>query len=134
MKRVLMAMTILFGALSLLLIFAPAILAQPQEPAGAKPKFRRVERPLKDKYIVVLRDDVVAEHTPSTPEAVAERITSMANEMVSTYGGKMRHIFHGALKGFVVEMPEAAAERLSHDPRVEFVEEDSLMSGDGARR
>jgi subtilisin family serine protease len=130
MKRLLLTTTILANALALWLFCAPALHAQPHEPTGAKLKFRRVERYLKDKYIVVLKEDVVAEGTPSTPEAVAEHITLTANEMVSVHRGKIRHTFHSALKGFAAEMSEAEAERLSHDPRVEFVEEDSLMSGD----
>jgi hypothetical protein len=134
MKRLLLATTVLASALALWLFYAPALNAQTHEPAGTKPKFRRAEHALKDKYIVVLKDDVVAEYTPSTPGTVAGHITLMANEMVSAHRGKMRHTFHSVLKGFPVEMSEAAAERLSHDPRVEFVEEDSLMSGDGTRR
>jgi subtilisin family serine protease len=130
MKTLLSAITILASALALWLLCAPALNAQPLEPAGAKPKFRRAAQAIKDKYIVVLRDDVVAEHTPSTPATVAGHVTLTANEMVSAHGGKMRHTFHSALKGFAAEMSEAAAERLSQDPRVEFVEEDSLMSGD----
>jgi serine protease len=106
---------IMTGAMALSLIFAPILGAQPQEPSPLTPKFRRTREPVKDHYIVVLRDDVDTAH-----------ITSIAEEVVSRYRGTIRYTYTGTLKGFAVNMSEAEAERLSRDPRVEYVIEDAV--------
>jgi hypothetical protein len=104
------------GAMALSLIFAPILGAQPQEPSQLTPKFRRTKESVKDHYIVVLRDDVDAAH-----------MTSITEEIVSRHRGTIRHTYTAALKGFAVEMSEVEAERLSRDPRVEYVAEDAVV-------
>lgn len=85
--------------------------AQTQQATG---KFRRVENPIPNQYIVVLDDDV--------PGSV---VASRAGEMTRNIGGRVGHIYRYALKGFSARMSEAAAIALSRDPQVEFVEEEA---------
>ena len=49
---------------------------------------------------------------------------AVALELGIVYGGRIDKIFKHALNGFSVELNANQAERLSQDPRVEFVEED----------
>ncbi len=102
---------------------APALVAQaePQWPSHPQPKFRRVKEPIEGRYNVVLKKDI--------PRA---DISSTADQMAFTHGGKIRHKYGEALKGFATEMSEAEAQKLSEDPRVEFVEEDGVVRGDAA--
>lgn len=76
------------------------------------PKLRKVLKPIAGRYIVVLKDDLPGADVPAVAAALARE-----------HGGRLRHTFQYAPKGFSVALPEAAAEALSRDPRVEFVEE-----------
>src|SRR5438552_1678103 len=79
-------------------------------------KFRRadVQKRIRGQYIVVLNDN-------TDPDAEAIRISR-------DYSGDRGHIYRRAVKGFSVRMSEESAKRLSDDPRVSFVEEDSEVS------
>jgi serine protease len=111
------------GCLALLLLLAALMI--PTTPTGgarAQGQVRRhAEKFLKsqganaipDQYIVVLRDD-----TPG-PD-----VDSIAAQLAHGHGGVMGHSYRHALKGFSIRLPEAAALALSHNPRVEYVEED----------
>jgi subtilisin family serine protease len=80
-------------------------------------KFRKVEKPIPDQYIVVLKDDVPA-----------SEVSSRAASLVLARGGFARHIYKSALKGFAATMRESEAIALSQDPSVDYVEEDGVMS------
>ena len=82
-----------------------------------KLKFRKVEKPILDQYIVVLKDDVPA-----------SEVSSRAASLVLARGGFVRHIYKSALKGFAATMREKEAIALSQDPSVDYVEEDGVMS------
>ncbi|HET7288646.1 MAG TPA: S8 family peptidase, partial [Pyrinomonadaceae bacterium] len=82
-------------------------------------KFRR-QRPDKkiaNQYIVVLKDDVAD-------------VDAEALRLARDFGGDRNegHTYHKAIKGFSVRMPEQQAARLANDPRVEYVEEDGVVS------
>jgi subtilisin family serine protease len=82
-------------------------------------KFRR-QRPDKkiaNQYIVVLKDDVTD-------------VDTEALRLARDFGGDRNegHTYHKAIKGFSVRMPEQQAARLANDPRVEYVEEDGVVS------
>jgi hypothetical protein len=90
----------------------PATQSQAQENGRAN-KFRRVGKPFRDHYIVVLKKD-----TPG------DKVEAVANQLLARHGGTTRHIYKSALKGFSIQMPEAAAMALSREPQVAYVEED----------
>jgi hypothetical protein len=48
--------------------------------------------------------------------------------LTGIYGGTVNHTYRNSVQGFSVRMPEAAARLLSLDPRVAFVEEDSVVT------
>ena len=78
-----------------------------------KEKFHRAAKPVRDRYIVVLKRE--------TPK---EEVEATTNELLAQQGGNVDHIYTHAIKGFSIQMPEAAAIALSRNPKVEYVEED----------
>jgi subtilisin family serine protease len=109
------------GCLALLLSLAAIIITMTTGGARAQEQSRRpADKFLKsqganaipDQYIVVLRDDIPG------PD-----VDSIGAELANRHGGVMRQVYRHALKGFSIRLPEAAALALSHDPRVEYVEE-----------
>jgi subtilisin family serine protease len=84
-------------------------------------KFRRLsaDKRIANQYIVVLNENV------SDVDAEALRLAR-------DFGGDRNggHTYHKAIKGFSVRMSEQQAARLANDPRVDFVEEDGVVSLD----
>lgn len=77
---------------------------------------------IENQYIVVLDDAVVGE------KGAYSIASYIADDMASLYGGKLEHIYKHALNGFSIEMSETQAQALSQDYRVQFVEEDGLVT------
>jgi|GEM_PF-1769743 len=75
-------------------------------------KFLKVNRAIPSQYNVALRDNIER-----------SRIRSVAGNLAQAFGGKLTYVYEDALKGFTVELPEAAAIALSKNPEVEYVEE-----------
>src|SRR5258706_6361226 len=58
-------------------------------------------------------------------------VNSVADELVKIHGaGRLKHLYKAALKGFAVEMNENQAMRMADDPRVQYIEEDSIVTAD----
>jgi hypothetical protein len=92
---------------------APAVKQSNSVQQPAPSKFHKTAKAVKDQYIVILRNDT------------SERdVKSVARELALTYSGTTHHIYKHAIKGFSIQLAEAAAIALSQDPRVEYVEED----------
>lgn len=85
-------------------------------------KFRRSERPVKNEYIVVLND------LAAGPKGEHSLVPTVAANLRAIHGGTLKRIYQHALLGYTVRMSEAAAQRLSLDPRVAFVQEDSEIT------
>ncbi len=104
-----------------LLAFAVGIFAlsyAPVQSTAEADKIKKAKNPIPNRYIVVLEEWATGEPgANSNAEAVAL-------ELGIVYGGRIDKIFKHALNGFSVELNANQAERLSQDPRVEFVEED----------
>jgi subtilisin family serine protease len=103
------------------LAFGP-VDAQSGGPGGAAAKFRRLgARAIPQQYIVVLNENVKA--------ATADFATALGRVMEVTRGTNAvpEHVYAFALQGFSARMTEAEALALAKDPRVQFVEEDSIM-------
>ena len=66
-------------------------------------------------YIVVFRSGV-----PDAP--------GLARQLVSQGGGRLRHTYQSALKGFSASLPAAALEGLRRNPHIELIEADQEMS------
>jgi subtilisin family serine protease len=90
-------------------------------------KLHKKEKAIPGNYIVVL-DDTAAGQPGEFSQA--DQLTDV---LVSAYGGKVKRRYKHALNGFAAEMTEAEALALSEDPRVQFVEEDAVMTIDATQ-
>ncbi len=85
------------------------------ETKGQNNRLRKSKNAIPNRYIVVLNENI--------PEASAES-GATAEQLTARYGGKIDKVFVAAINGYSVKMSAANAEKLSLDPRVEYVEED----------
>jgi subtilisin family serine protease len=93
------------------------VLAIPAFAAGPKDKsIRKAKQPVPNSYIVVF-------------ESRSADAPGLADELARGHGAKTKFVY-GALKGFAAEMSQAAAQAIANDPRVKYVEEDSIVSID----
>ena len=76
------------------------------------------QRAIRDQYIVVLDDQRVA------PAQVRNVVAALARAQ----GGRVQRIYERALRGFSVTMSATAAAALARDPRVRYIEQDSVMT------
>jgi Tol biopolymer transport system component len=109
----------LFKVLSLILctlVLVPQ-LALGQE-AHANARFRKHDGAIHDNYIVVFNESV--------PPA---RVSALAAQLAQAHRGTVGFTYESALRGFSVQMSEAQAMALSHNPHVAFVEQDVLVEG-----
>jgi subtilisin family serine protease len=122
---------LIFAGLCTVIFVSPPVHSQSDGRGGKgtelAAKFRRNANKIENSYIVVLDDKVVGEHGPFS---IAPYV---ASELAITHGGRLKNVYQYALNGFAVEMSEAAAERLSQDFRVKFVEEDGLVTADATQ-
>ena len=96
---------------------------EPQGPRTTQTKFVTTQKPIPNRYIVVLDDDIVPDDVPL--EARREQVAAIANSHAQPHGGKVDYIYETALKGYALELPnEAAAIAISKLPRVKLVQED----------
>ncbi|HEV2864176.1 MAG TPA: S8 family peptidase [Pyrinomonadaceae bacterium] len=118
-----------FALCAAALVAGPAGAQRPEDPgASHNPKFiEHGARAVKDQYIVVLDD--VAAGQPG-PFSMARQVTDV---LTSAFGGEVTYRYQNALNGFAVRMPEAAARALANDPRVAFVEEDSVVEANATQ-
>jgi subtilisin family serine protease len=97
----------------------PSVRAQGEE---TKTKIRKKAKPVPNNYIVVLNDWAA---DPPGKDSFAPYV---AKDLAQAYGGKLKHIYKHAVQGFSIELTAEAAELLSQDPRVAYVEEDGQVS------
>src|SRR5258708_5938723 len=90
---------------------------------GDRPKlFRKGVNAIPRHYIVIM--DVDAAGPAGDFAASAARAT----EMSTTFGAGLTHVYAHAINGFSAWMPDDRAGAPSDDPRVKFVEEDSIIT------
>lgn len=117
MKKI--SLTFLFAAVAVLLVSVA--------PAQKTAKFKRVDKGVPNQYIVVLNQSYV-------DSAVAEpSVRSNSEYLQYVYGGTVKRNFGNAIKGYVSEMTESQAMRLSRDERVAYVEQDSYTTAEGVQ-
>jgi subtilisin family serine protease len=104
-------------------LFTTSQSVEPQGPRTPPTKFVKTQKPIPNRYIIVLDDNVVPDNLPL--EVRRERIAAIANSHAQTHGGKVDYIYETALKGYAIELSnEAAARAISNLPRVRLVQED----------
>ncbi|HSE15670.1 MAG TPA: S8 family serine peptidase [Pyrinomonadaceae bacterium] len=115
MKRVLTIVVFLIG---LSLAASPLFSGgQGQAQKTNQGKFRRSRQAIHNQYVVVLKDEVGQQDVPA-----------LAAQLALAHSGLTRHIYQHALKGFSIQLPEAAAIALSRNPQVDYVAEDGPVS------
>jgi subtilisin family serine protease len=77
------------------------------------------ENAIRDQYIVVLHDE--------EPSRAGTSVAVLARSMAGGRGGRVTRVYTRVLKGFAVSMSAAAARALANDPRVRYIEQDSVM-------
>jgi subtilisin family serine protease len=55
----------------------------------------------------------------------------LANALVSQHGGRLRHLYSAALKGFSANFSDAAVAALAKNPQIARIEPDALVNGSG---
>jgi subtilisin family serine protease len=83
-------------------------------------KVKRVQKPIKDQYIVVLDED-----DPEQGERID--LEGIVRDYKLRARGKILHSYSTVLRAFAAKLTEQEAEELSRDPRVSFVEQDSYV-------
>jgi subtilisin family serine protease len=112
-----------FAAAVLLLVAALALSVAPaSQGQGQKGGIKRKARAVPGQYIVTLQD-WVARRGGEDPF-----VNAVAADIASQHRGEVLAVYKHALMGFAVRLPEQAAEALTHDPRVESVEEDGVVT------
>src|SRR5918994_20449 len=88
-------------------------------------EFRAAEDPIAGSYIVVFKSDAVR----GAREARSQRplVADAAGELARTHGGKVKHIYQHALKGFAVQLTADQAQALAAKPNVAYVEADQAV-------
>ena len=87
---------------------------EPADAPLARPA-RQAAEPIKDQYIVVFKNDV-----GDAP--------GLARQLAGAHGGRIRHTYQHAIKGFAANLPAAAAEALRRNPNVAYVEQDQVVT------
>jgi len=85
---------------------------------------RHGPRAIPSHYIVVLDRDVAGQQRVEASTALNDRDVA---DLLPDWAGTVTRRFDHALNGFAAQMTEQQAEQLSDDPRVAFVEEDSVV-------
>ena len=83
---------------------------------------RQVENPVKDSYIVVLKEGVA--RPGRAPSGAGPSVEAVARELLRLHGGALARVYENALSGFNVRMSAALAAAVARDPRVAYVEQD----------
>ncbi|HEX8424497.1 MAG TPA: S8 family serine peptidase, partial [Pyrinomonadaceae bacterium] len=104
----------------LLLTFSLALVPQLAlgQNSNSQGRFRKSEGAIRNSYIVVFDESVPA-----------ARVEALAAQLAREHGGTISFTYQNALRGFSVEMNEAQATALSHNPHVAYVEEDAVVEG-----
>ena len=109
--------------------FSPLTTSGPAAQTSRKPqaKFNKVAKPIPNNYIVVLNDDAVSR--TANADVRRSQVSTIADNLAQSHGGRVGFIYESALAGFSIELPnEASAIALSRNPQVKYVEEDALGS------
>jgi serine protease len=77
------------------------------------------------RYIVVLKPDAAS---LATERSSVARVSTVARDMAGKHRASVKRSFEHALRGFVVEADDAALARLLADPKVDYVEEDGVVT------
>ena len=107
---------------TLTLLAATWILSAAAGEAGA---LRHVGEPIRDEYVVVLKDG--AARRGDAPALWGPSVAAVAGDLARAHGARVERVFEHALLGFSARMTAERAAALAADPRVDYVEEDGVV-------
>jgi subtilisin family serine protease len=81
----------------------------------------------KNKSIVKAKNNKIPNSYIVVFESRVDDVDGAADELSTKHFGKLKHKYKAALKGFAAELSEKEAMKLASDPRVKYVEEDSIV-------
>lgn len=115
-----LALAVLFVSCAAALALMPALAFQRENP-GAEKFLRMGNAAIPGHYIVVLDVDAGGR------QGDLFRAAKMSSDLANDFGGEVTNVYEAAITGYSARMSEQQALRLSHDPRVRFVEEDAVV-------
>jgi subtilisin family serine protease len=98
----------------------------PPPATDASSKFRTVATPISGRYIVVLKTSEAKLATEA--KAIAPSVATVAEEMAKAYGATLTHTYSHVLRGFAVSANDQALAEMLADPRVEYIQEDGVIT------
>jgi len=101
-----------------------AVIAAALPGAVQASELRTTKDAIEGQYIVVLKRDFV--RIPGE-ESRNPDVTTLAVELAATYNLQVQLTYEAALQGFSMRATEKQLERLLTDPRIDFVEQDSMV-------
>lgn len=116
-----------FAFLILVGLCTAVFVSSPVSSQGRKDKLRKNANKIENSYIVVLDESIVGER------GLFSIAPYIASELALTHRGNLKFTYQHALNGFAVEMSPEDAERLSQDFRVQYVEEDGVVTADATQ-
>ena len=93
-------------------------------------ELRTAQTPVEGQYIVVLKEPMA--RLASQP-GNGPTVATVADDMAVTYRAQLVRSYEHVLRGFVVKADDAQLARMLADPRVEYIEEDGVVSITGSQ-
>jgi len=103
---------------------------KPPKSFVAGSRLLKTDKAVPGRYIVVLEGQAEAREDKALGKA---RVEPLAKQLSTLHGATVKHVYSQVLQGFSATMTEAAALKLSNDPRVRYVEEDGELSLQGTQ-
>jgi subtilisin family serine protease len=101
-------------------------------PVDPDPNFIPADEPIAGVYLVTLKESVMANAPASTTpsDSFAAKTEPIAASLITQYGGQLDQCFSDGIGGFIIKnMTNAQAIAMSHDSRIEAVEQDGIIRG-----
>lgn len=94
-------------------------------------KIKKSKNPIANSYIVVLSDEFTESqpYTNNSTNSVKpiQQVDAIAQEIAQRHTAKVTHTYKTTIKGFSIKLKPEQVEALSNDPRIKYIEEDSLV-------
>src|SRR5690625_4638374 len=89
-------------------------------------EFFTTKQPIENHYIVVLKDKALSADKAKSASNVS--VSTMARRIASEHNAKVVQSYSEVLPGFVIRADKSTLVRLLDDDRIDFIEEDGIVS------
>ncbi len=99
-------------------------------------KIKKAKNPIPNSYIVVLNEEIIESksnkannptNSLKSAQQPVQQIDAIAEEIAQRHTGKVTHTYKDTIKGFSIKLKPEQVDVLSNDPRIKYIEEDSLV-------